>query len=348
MKFLKITFMIVSLFWVACEGLLIGEDPVNSPEDNFQILWDEFDRWYAGFIVRNIDWDSLYTVYRPQVTPQTSDAELWDIVTAMLNHLDDLHTDIRDIDRGMFFDAYYTLKPPYPKEFNLNAIKENYLNNMYQLAGEGRLLYGQLTDQIGYIYIENFKGRKSSFDPPEWAEDIDRIISQFENLKGLIIDIRHAIGGEDLTALRLAGAFADAKRFVFTVQTRNGPEHDDFDEPIKRYVEPLGPKQFTKPIVLITDYATPSAAEAFALSMASLPHVTHIGDSTAGAHSAQSNARYLPNGWVYHMSHQLTKTPDGRSPEGIGVVPDILISNTEAEIRAGTDKVLEFAIDYLN
>lgn len=346
MRLLKVTFIIVSLFWVACESLLIGEDPVNSPQNNFQIMWDEFDRWYAGFIVRNIDWDSLYTVYRPQVTPQTSDAELWDIVTAMLNHLDDFHTEIEDPVSSLVFNAY--LKPPYPIEFDRDLIKENYLNNIYQFAGDGRLLYGQLSDQIGYIYIFNFVGRKSSFDPPEWAEDIDQIVSQFENLEGLIIDLRQCRGGEDPTALRLAGAFADAKRFVFTVQTRNGPEHDDFDEPIKRYVEPLGPKQFTKPIVLITDYATPSAAEAFALSMVSLPHVTHIGDSTAGAHSAQSNDRYLPNGWVYRMSHQLTKTPDGRSPEGIGVVPDILISNTEADIRSRSDKVLEFAIDHLN
>ena len=343
--------MIVSLFWVACESLLIGEDPVSSPENNFQILWDEFDRWYAGFIVRNIDWDSLYTVYRPQVTPQTSNAELWDIVTAMLNYLDDYHTRIEDPARGLCFNAAYNtceLEPPSPLEFDRNLIKKNYLNNMYQLAGDGRLFYGRVTDQIGYIYIFNFVGRESSFDPPEWAEDIDQIISQFENLNGLIIDIRHTLGGEDPTALRIAGGFADAKRLVFTVQTRNGPEHDDFDEPTERYVEPLGPKQFTKPIVLITDRITRSAAEAFALSMASLPHVTHIGDSTAGAHSAQSNYRYLPNGWVYRMSHQLTKTPDGRSPEGIGVVPDILISNTEADIRAGNDKVLEFAIDYLN
>ncbi|MFQ5729342.1 MAG: S41 family peptidase [Waddliaceae bacterium] len=346
MKLLKITFIIASLFCIACESLLIGEDPVDSPETNFEMLWQEFDRWYAGFIVRNIDWDSLYTVYRPQVTPQTPSAELWNVVTEMLNHLDDLHTEVEDPDKGLVFNAY--LKPPYPFEFDLDLIKENYLNNRYQFAGEDRLLYGQLADQIGYIYIFSFEGKTSGFNPPEWTDDINQIISQFENLEGLIIDLRQGYGGKDAAARRIAGAFADTKRLVFTVQTRNGPKHDDFDEPTKWYVEPQGPHQFTKPIVLITDYLTPSAAEAFSLFMVSLPHVTHIGDSTAGAFSAQSNDRYLPNGWVYRMSHQLTKTPDGRSPEGIGVVPDILISNTEADIRAGTDKVLEFAIDYLN
>ena len=29
---------------VACEGLLIGEDPTDSPRNNFEILWQEFDR----------------------------------------------------------------------------------------------------------------------------------------------------------------------------------------------------------------------------------------------------------------------------------------------------------------
>ena len=41
------------------------------------------------------------------------------------------------------------------------------------------------------------------------------------------------------------------------------------------------------------------------------------------------------------------RLPDGSSLEGIGIAPDILIQNTLDEIRSGTDKALEEAIEEL-
>lgn len=38
---------------------------------------------------------------------------------------------------------------------------------------------------------------------------------------------------------------------------------------------------------------------------------------------------------------------DGKSYEGIGLIPDMLIKNTMEEMEQGIDKTLEAAIDYL-
>lgn len=347
MKIIKRTILTLAIFVVACENFLIGDDPVNTPENNFEMLWQEFDRWYALFLVKNIDWDELYAIYRPQVTPETTDDALWDIITAMLEHLDDGHVTLEDPRRNRFFASGDSLNKQALKEFDLQLVKEKYLHNRFRVAGDGRMLYGNLNDGTGYLHIMDFEG-DFPHSPEPWAEDIDPIISQFKDVEGMIVDIRNNGGGGDGNAHRIAGAFADQRRFVYTVQTRNGPKHSDFDAPRKWYVQPSGKTQFTGPVVLLTDRWSASAAEIFSLLMVSLPHVTHIGDTTAGDFSDISFGRFLPNGWTYKMPIQLYLLPDGRSLEGIGTAPEFLIKNTEADIAAGNDKALEFAMVYLS
>ena len=48
----------------------------NTPINNFEIFWNEFDRYYSYFDYKNVDWDSLYTVFKPKITSNTSDNEL--------------------------------------------------------------------------------------------------------------------------------------------------------------------------------------------------------------------------------------------------------------------------------
>ena len=49
---------------------------------------------YSGFAVKDIDWDELYKIYRPQINENTSESELFDITTQMLRHLNDNHVQI--------------------------------------------------------------------------------------------------------------------------------------------------------------------------------------------------------------------------------------------------------------
>ena len=100
-------------------------------------------------------------------------------------------------------------------------------------------------------------------------------------------------------------------------------------------------------MVVLTDEFTVSAGEIFTLNMRSFEQVTHIGDTTAGAHSDVGPARFLPNGWTYEYSIMKYLLPDGSSLEGMGIAPDIYIQNTMQDIGNGEDKVLEYAIEYL-
>ena len=68
---------------------------LSKPEQNFETLWNLFDRNYALFEPKNIDWDMLYQVYRPKVTSKTTDDELFQIMSDMLGHLNDNHVSLR-------------------------------------------------------------------------------------------------------------------------------------------------------------------------------------------------------------------------------------------------------------
>ncbi|MDN5202547.1 S41 family peptidase [Fulvivirgaceae bacterium BMA10] len=324
---------------VACESFLIGDEPTNTAENNFEILWEQFDRWYGLFLVKDIDWHQIYSDYRPRVTSTTTDTELWQIVTEMLEELNDSHTEIWDPRTGRRFISGFADNLQARKEFDLQLIEQKYLDNHFEATGDQGMVYGSINNEIGYIHVFNFESHH---------REIDHVMNQLSDFKGIILDLRNTSGGENEGVIGISGRFADQRRFINTVQTRNGPEYDDFDEPIRKYVKPGGDYQYTQPVVLLTDRFTISAAESLSLYMVSLPHVTQVGDSTAGAFSDSFFNRFLPNGWIYTMSYQLVLLPDGTSPEEIGVIPEIFLKNTETDIASGNDKVLEFAIDYLN
>ncbi|MFK8057755.1 MAG: hypothetical protein AB8F78_16630 [Saprospiraceae bacterium] len=55
----------------------------------------------------------------------------------------------------------------------------------------------------------------------------------------------------------------------------------------------------------------------------------------------------LPNGWELGFPTQFYLYPDGTSPEGVGIVPDIYLRNDTLDVQNGIDRELEKAIDLL-
>lgn len=130
-------------------------------------------------------------------------------------------------------------------------------------------------------------------------------------------------------------------------QEKDGPGIYDFAKPVKWYVEPDGPIQFTKPIILLTSMYSISSAETFALAIRVLPHATIVGDFTSGCF-ADTEKEQLPNGWEFYISKNLIIDNNGFCWEGIGIPPDIRIANTMDDIENGKDKILELAIELMN
>jgi C-terminal processing protease CtpA/Prc len=125
-----------------------------------------------------------------------------------------------------------------------------------KLTEAGILRYGR-SKSFGYLRIVELEGVKKR----KLTGALDRIARDFDSLEGFIIDIRNCPGGEDSMAIMIINRFCDRKRVAFHRRTKVGPGKDDFT-PLKTWhLAPQGNRQFTGPIVLLTNDSVFSGGE---------------------------------------------------------------------------------------
>ena len=345
MNITKCTFgILLSLFvFYGCDEMIVGADPENTPENNFGTFWKDFDRYYAQFSLRHIDWDSVYTLYHSQISLSTSDRQLFDIFSDIVLGINDMHVSVYT----PMGDVYWKSMIPasYPSRSIINAGKYVRSGAPQKSVFEYRTCQDPAS---GYISIQSFAGQGgglSKTDPRYFA--IDDILSQWKNMKGIIIDVRGNGGGNSTNAETVAGRFADQSRVYLYRRQKNGPGKDNFSSWKSMSIEPKGSYQFLKPVVVLTSRATESAAEMFVMAMQVLPYVTIVGDTTGGGVGSPV-FRELPNGWTYRLSTEIAADAQGRIIEGVGVFPDVHVLTTAADSATGIDRMLEKGIDIIN
>lgn len=305
---------------------------MSNPRNNFYFFWTGFNEYYAGFETRTINWDSVYNLYQSQINAQTDNQTLHRIFVEMISPLKDPHV-------ALFAPGFttYNYQRPEGNFLNFNNNISKYLSGW---KSNGPITYGFLDDNLGYVFIDNFKNPSSVYDY------IDRVISEFKDVNGIIIDVRNNGGGEAREAYKVASRFADSDYLFAYTRSKNGPEREDLSDFFPSYISPAGGQQFIRPIAVLTNRQTGSAAEFMTLMIRSFPYAIHVGDTTGGGIGGQIT-RELPNGWTYTLSPGICYPPDKTPIEGIGIVPDVTITISEADSVAGTDTILEAAIELL-
>jgi len=335
--------ILISLFvCYGCDEMIVGPDPENTQHNNFDIFWKDFNRYYAQFPLRHIDWDSVYTAYNSQISPATSDRQLFAMFSHIVLGINDMHVTLYT----PMGDVYWKTMIPasYPSRMIINTRK-------YIQSGAPQnsvIEYRTCQDPaIGYIIIHSFEGQGGglSMTDPRYLV-IDDILSRWKNMRGIIIDVRGNSGGNGTNAETVAGRFADRSRVYMHHRQKNGPGRDDFSPWKSMSIEPKGSYQFLQPVVVLTSRATSSAAEMFVMAMRELPHVTIVGDTTGGGVGSPV-FRELPNGWSYRLSTELTADAHGRIIEGVGVFPDAPVQTTAADSANGMDRIVEKGIEIL-
>jgi C-terminal processing protease CtpA/Prc len=168
----------------------------------------------------------------------------------------------------------------------------------------------------------------------------DEALAYLKDTKGLVIDVRHNGGGSDNNSVGIVSRLISSSIDGLPYPLPDGTLH------VGGTIAPRGPFQYTKPVVMLINGVCFSSCEDFAEMMKHVPTVTAVGDTTAGG-SGAPQPYTLPSGRTINVSTKFIPRYDGQPIEWNGVPPDMLVINTETEIRAGKDKQLERAIGLL-
>jgi len=342
----KAIFLCVSFFLLSgCEKMLLGPEPENTPAGTFDVFWKTIDEKYGLFPVKDVNWDSLYVIGSNGINSLTTEQELWNICSQLLSHFDDGHLTLFNRDYSESYTSRQ-LDPEKAKGFNLDLIRSKFLVAP-KVTGEGIITYGMIKNRnLGYIHISTFGPANSG---RQWTYDIHEVIREFQNTEGIILDIRNNGGGYAANDLYIASVFIDREIAYSYSWLKTGPGHYEFGAPVAKIIHPLADTlRYNKSIALLTNRFSASGSEILALIFKNLSHSTQIGDTTHGSFGEVTHVAQLPNGWTLNYPCTLTTLLNGRSPEGIGIIPDITVDNTAEDIEAGTDNVMERAILHLD
>ena len=332
MKYLP-HFLIISciLFTTSCAQIFFGEAKRATPTEVFEEMWENVNENYPFFEYKGVDWDSVRVKYSAQIDDNMSEKALFDVLAATLNELKDGHVNIyTDFDKSRNWSWFLD----YPVSYNYDILQRNYLGTDYKMAGPFK--YTILQDSIGYMNYGSFGARYSSKHMNAVFDLVDT------TTKGLIVDIRHN-GGGSLEGMRnLVGYFADTTRQVANFVFKNKPGREQFLDTIPIEVKPAK-RTYTRPVYVLTDHNSYSAATFFPGLVRTFPHVKTMG-STSGGGGGVPRVYELRNGWKYRFSATVTLDMDGFNIEN-GVPADIPVPDDALDLKNGRDIVLERAID---
>ena len=218
---------------------------------------------------------------------------------------------------------------------------------------------------IGYIRADRFDDGA--------AELADQAMADLGQTDGLIIDVRDNSGG-NASALRLASYFSEGAFPSVVLLTR--PYLERLGRPVTAadalaaprldrayttdrvlgglaqhggvalWTEDVGDKRYAKPVVVLINEETGSAAEGFAWHMRLKTHAHLIGRRTAGA-LLSGETFDLAYGWKVVVPTAGNWAPDGQNYGDRAVPPHLVTPQSRADLCAGRDPDLDAAMDRL-
>lgn len=334
MRAKAITFMLMwALFMTGC----LQSEPEATPREVVEHVWQLVDTRYALFADKpGLDWPAQ-RARALDMLKTGDDRALFEVLDAMLSELQDGHTNlIAPFDVSWHVPAY----ADYPNQYDESLMMRDILKSSFSLRGS--LRYTVLEDtSIGYMRVEDFNSMPSE-------EGLEVAFTELAQITGLIIDLRQNGGGSLEQMKRFLARLTNESMVMFEIAYTSGPAHDALTEPEARQMSPSSGTRYTKPVVLLVDRQSYSAANTFAFAMRHRAEgqVTLVGDHTGGGGSIPYTFE-LPNGWQLRLSTSRMTDKSG-APMEPGIAPDLRIDLDPMLIPEGRDSILEAALDILN
>lgn len=307
----------------------------NTYKGNFEALWQIIDTKYCYLDYKNINWDSIHTVYKSRVDTVSSNLRFFDLMGSMLSELKDGHVNLySDFDKSRYW-KWFT---DYPDNFSSSLINSNrYLGDDYRMAGGFR--YKTInTGTIGYMYYDDFSDSFSD-------ANIAYILKSFSACKGLIIDVRNNGGGYLDLSEKLASYFFTEEKITGYICYKTGSGHSDFSKPAAIKTSAHKTIQWQRPVVVLTNRMSFSATNSFVSRMKLAPKAIIVGDKTGGGGGLPLSSE-LPNGWLVRFSAEPMYDADMQHIEW-GVSPTVKVDMNTTDEANGYDTIIETAISLI-
>jgi len=347
---IKIKWLIlpIVLLLSACQFFL-GPEPDTSPPEVLKSLWTDFNNIHANLDLRMSNnsngYKNWYDVYHNETTGYAlkvnfgmSERDLFFVCAEMINELKDPHVAL--FAPGLSLGSYSR------RSFNIESVRD--MLNGHGNTGFANFVFGKFSSDpdIGYINILSFEREKAGTKDQEWGKVIDKIVNSLADTKALVLDVRYNGGGDVYITEYIAARFASVSKDYLKARVKTGPGKNDLSAPIIYTVKSISKASgnqysYTKPIVLMTNEYSVSAAEWFTMALRTQSHVTHAGERTCGAFSSRKD-RYMINGWLYTISPERVTDMNDKIYEGIGISPECIIPSNSTD--AADIQQLESAI----
>ena len=179
--------------------------------------------------------------------------------------------------------------------------------------------------KFGYISITTFGSST--------GKEVEAALQKFEehHIKSLVIDVRDNGGGYLSAAVDILQLFLKEGETLYQIQQKGGPIEKKVATKHRNYT-------FDKGYILMNG-STASASEMVAGALHQQLGFTLIGTKSFGKGSAQTQAN-LSDGSVVKYTYAKWMTPNGFCVNGVGLKPDIDISNYDLH-RVVTKKIEE-------
>ena len=190
----------------------------------------------------------------------------------------------------------------------------------------------------GYAWIRLSQFQERTVD--DFAKKVEEVYKAEPNMKGLVLDLRNNPGGlldaavaisaaflpENVTVVSTNGQLADSK-FTYKAapefyQRRGGAD------PLRRLNEVTKGALKTVPLVVLVNEGSASASEIVAGALQDHKRGTIMGNQTFGKGSVQT-VRPLGPDTGLKITTARYYTPSGKSIQAKGVVPDVMVDESE-------------------
>jgi len=182
----------------------------------------------------------------------------------------------------------------------------------------GRAVRHRVERDVGYVFIETFNNTRLTDDLKKALKSLETSLGG--SIPGLVIDMRGNRGGLLDQSVDVSSLFLDGGE----VLSARGRKPEDTE----RYNAKAGELYPGMPIVVLMNSGSASAAEIVAGALQDRGRAIVVGRRSFGKGSVQSVIP-LTKGGALRMTTQRYYTPSGKSIQGRGILPDVLVSQIQ-------------------